>query len=261
MKAGLSALYLMREPFSVMIDEMERTGIRNWELVDEGLHSLDRRRLRTLKGLKDSLGLEIVLHGPLGDTNIASFSRTIRGAVVRRLLRSLELAAELGAALWIFHPGSFTELTGIYRHQEWGIQEESIGRMAEAARNLGITIGIENMPAGPARYLLVKVDQFTRFYESTVTRGVGLVLDVGHAHTANEVAGFVEKLGPRIVHIHAHDNDGSFDRHRAIGEGTIDWDLVLTGLKRARFTGMLSVESMRESVRSVHRLEEMISRL
>jgi sugar phosphate isomerase/epimerase len=244
-----------------MVDEVERTGIRNWELVDDGLHSLDRRRLRALKRLKESLGLDFVLHGPLGDTNIASFSRVVRGVVVRRLLRSLELAAELGVGLWLFHPGSFTELAGLYRHREWSVQEESIGRIVEAARNLEIDIGIENMPAGPARYLLVKVDQFLRFYESTVTSGVGLVLDVGHANTVHEVDEFLEKLGPRITHIHAHDNDGSFDRHRAIGEGTIDWNIVLTGLKRAGFTGMLSVEAMRAPVESVRRLEDKISRL
>jgi sugar phosphate isomerase/epimerase len=261
LKAGLSSLYLMREPFTALVKEIGRSGIRNWELVDEGLHSLNRRRLRTLKSLKDSLGLELALHGPLGDTNIASFSRTIRAAVLKRLLRSLEFAAELGVEVWIFHPGSLSELAGLYRHQEWGLQEESIGRIVEAARELRVAIGIENMPAGPARYLLVRVDQFVRFYQSPVTRKVGLVLDVGHAHTAHQVAEFVEQLGPHIVHIHAHDNDTSFDRHRAIGDGTIDWELVLSGLRRAGFNGMLAVESMREPVESVHWLEQKIARL
>jgi sugar phosphate isomerase/epimerase len=260
-RAGLSSLYLMREPFSSLVEEIGRSGVKNWELVDEGLHSLDRRRVRTLKRLKDSLGLALVLHGPLGDTNIASFSRTIRAAVLKRLLRSLELAAELGAGLWLFHPGSLSELAGLYRHQEWGIQEESVGRIVEAARRLRMPIGIENMPAGPARYLLVRVDQFARFYQSPVTREVGLVLDVGHAHTAHQVAEFVEQLGSHIVHIHAHDNDSSFDRHRAVGDGTIDWGLVLSGLRRAGFTGMLSVESMHEPVESVRLLEQKIARL
>lgn len=259
MKAALATLFLMRQPFPVMVKEVELSGIKRWELVDEGLHELDRRRVRTLKRLKDSLGLELALHGPLGDTNIASFSRTFRKAVLHRLLRSLEWAAELEARPWIFHPGALSELSGLYTHQEWGIPEESIGRLVEAAGRLGVTIGIENMPAGPARYLLVKVEHFQRFYESPVTRGVGLVLDVGHAHTVNQVPAFVEQLGRHIVHIHAHDNDTTFDRHRAIGDGTIPWDIVLSGLRRAGFHGMLSVESMREPVESVRRLEQMIA--
>lgn len=261
MKVGLAALYLMRESFPTLLKEMERSGVRNWELVDEGRHQLDRRRVRLLKRLKDALGLEYALHGPLADVNIASYNRSIRRVVISRLLRSLDHARELGARVWVFHPGTLTELSGLYRGQDRLFQEESIGQIVDAARGLGIPTGIENMPAIPGRYLLVRVEEFTGFYAGRELGQPGLVLDVGHAHTAHQLPEFLEQLGSWIVHIHAHDNDTTFDRHRAIGNGTIDWELVLRGLHRAGFEGMLAVESMREPVESVRHLEQKLAQL
>ena len=50
-----------------------------------------------------------------------------------------------------------------------------------------------------------------------------LCLDVGHAHYRSPVPveEWLEALAPYIGHFHIHNNDGSFDTHSDLGDGTI----------------------------------------
>jgi sugar phosphate isomerase/epimerase len=54
---------------------------------------------------------------------------------------------------------------------------------------------------------------------------VGLSLDVGHAVVSNgrPLDDWVWQLQPYLWHVHLHDNDGAYDRHRSLGRGTIDF--------------------------------------
>jgi len=67
---------------------------------------------------------------------------------------------------------------------------------------------------------------------------------------------WVEALGPRIRHLHLHDNDGSSDQHYATGEGTIDWPLLLAALRGQglRLAATLEVEGVTPSAASIAHL-------
>ena len=43
----------------------------------------------------------------------------------------------------------------------------------------------------------------------------------------------LEKMLPHVVNCHLHDNDGISDKHRNIGDGTIDWNHIAPLLKSA----------------------------
>ena len=55
---------------------------------------------------------------------------------------------------------------------------------------------------------------------------VRICLDVGHAHAMTlpeyKVLDWIRILGPYITHFHLHNNDGTGDQHRALGDGTLD---------------------------------------
>ena len=52
---------------------------------------------------------------------------------------------------------------------------------------------------------------------------VQLCLDIGHANAYSKtpVMDWLEACGPHISHFHIHNNDGSWDTHSALQEGTI----------------------------------------
>ena len=53
--------------------------------------------------------------------------------------------------------------------------------------------------------------------------GIGVCLDLGHAHISVGVTEAISVLNQRIVSMHVHDNHGTKDEHLWPGEGTIDW--------------------------------------
>jgi sugar phosphate isomerase/epimerase len=52
----------------------------------------------------------------------------------------------------------------------------------------------------------------------------------------------VEKLGSRILYVHASDNDGQTNQHLAPGKGNVDWDGVFLALKKHAFSGYVAVD-------------------
>jgi sugar phosphate isomerase/epimerase len=52
----------------------------------------------------------------------------------------------------------------------------------------------------------------------------------------------VEKLGARILYVHAADNDGQTNQHLTPGKGTVDWDGVFGALKKHGYAGHVAVD-------------------
>ena len=90
---------------------------------------------------------------------------------------------------------------------------------------------------------------------------VGACLDVGHAHLqgGSPQHQWVDVLGPRIRHMHLHDNDGSSDQHLATGDGTIDWQQLIAALRRNGLTpaATLEVEGVSRAAASIAHLRRL----
>ncbi len=261
MRLGLSLLYALSRPLRSALADLPRAaelGVELVELVDEDGHRLDRRRVRMVKRVLSGLGLEAAVHGPFVDMNIGSPHEPTRRFMLRRHLRSMEAAAELGAVAWVFHPGL---LTGLHMHfpgAEWDAMLRSVRELAARAEELGLTILIENGPE-PVPFLLKTAAQFRRFFED-LGEGVrlGVAFDVGHAHICGQVEELLRALAGRIGHVHAHDNNGRQDEHLAIGEGTVDWPGVLEGLRAVGYDGPVVVESVRKPFESLKVLSKLL---
>jgi sugar phosphate isomerase/epimerase len=59
-----------------------------------------------------------------------------------------------------------------------------------------------------------------------------MCLDVGHWHYSgmgsvwHNLDDWIEMIGPKLGHLHLHDNDGDYDQHRPMGQGDIDFMLL-----------------------------------
>ena len=58
--------------------------------------------------------------------------------------------------------------------------------------------------------------------------GVRVCLDIGHAHySGTPLEAWFDVLGPSIACLHLSDNRGRFDDHLPLGDGGIDWAMVV----------------------------------
>lgn len=69
-----------------------------------------------------------------------------------------------------------------------------------------------------------------------------LNLDIGHSNLSGKnPERMIKKFGPKIAHVHMHDNDGIMDMHLPIGSGIINWPSVIKTLKK-NYDGTITLE-------------------
>jgi len=252
---GLSMLYCLNEPFKSLLKRLREVTVKHIELPDEGLHTLNKRRVKNLKEAAEAHNLDFVVHAPWAGINIATPSPDLRRAVLKRLTKSLVLAGQLGCRLWLFHPGSRTGLSPIYPGKDWQLNLESVRTLLNVARREGVEIAIENTPE-PFPSLMKSVDEFHRFYED-LEDDIGMVLDVAHANLNRQIQDFIKQFSKKLVHMHVSDNDGANDLHMGIGYGSIDWASVAKLVKEAEYGNLIMIEStehVKESVQVLRKL-------
>lgn len=256
MKLGVSTLFCLERPIEEAIEKIKTLEVRYVELTDDGIHAFNSDRVKLLKEAKDSYGWGFSVHAPFADVNIAAYDDSLRGAVLRRLERSIKHASEVEAAVWVFHPGAATALERYYPNRSWELNLESVKHLQRIAEEFGVEAAIENVPE-PFPFLLKSVEDFERFYSEFGGR-LGMVLDIAHSNIRGETEEFLERLGERIVHVHVSDNRGDEDTHLQIGLGTVKWAETIEALKKIGFEGRIIIESYKGVEESLHLLEELI---
>jgi len=252
---GLSMLFCLGESFSSLMKRLHTVDVRHVEILDEGLHELNSRRVNALKKVAQSYGLVLTLHAPFADINIASPSLPLRRAMLRRLEKSILYARQLDCRLWVFHPGSKTGTSYFYPGLDWRLNLDSVRALLRLARKHDVEIAVENVPE-PYPFLLKSVHDFSRFYDE-LGEDIGLALDIGHTNLNRQTQDFVAQFSHKIVHIHVSDNDGTHDTHLGIGYGTIDWTNVAKAIKTIGYGNVImleSVEHVEESLQTLRKL-------
>ena len=251
---GYSMLYCLNEPFTSLLKHLNQVDVKHVELVDEGLHTINKRRAKKLNKIAKTRNLDFIVHAPWAGINIATPSPVLRRAVLKRLTTSIVIAGQLGCRLWLFHPGSRTPLSHIYPGKDWQLNLESVRTLLKVARREGVKVAIENTPE-PFPSLLKSVDDFHRFYED-LDDNIGMVLDVAHANINNQIQDFIKQFSKKIVHMHVSDNNGDRDLHLGIGHGNIEWKTVTKAVKTADYGNLIMIESTDNIKESLHFLRK-----
>ncbi|MDH5483068.1 MAG: sugar phosphate isomerase/epimerase [Candidatus Bathyarchaeota archaeon] len=256
-KIGLSTLHSLGEPFKKMTEYLTKTKTKYVEIIDGGIHTLNKRRVLTLKTIGESYDLRYSVHAPFEDINIASLSKPLLKAMVKRLEKSIAYSNSLNAYMWIFHPGLRTGVSWFYPNVDWLQNLKTTELLFRIADDYGVKIAVENVPE-PYPFLMKSVADFLKFYNE-VKEQIDLVLDIGHAHINGQTELFLKTFADKIVHIHAHDNDGKNDQHLGIGYGTVDWVNVANILKRIFYDKVVIVESFYRTEESMQKLKESLA--
>jgi sugar phosphate isomerase/epimerase len=244
-KIGLSMLYTLSEPFSKMTQRLATVKTPCIEIVDDGLHTLNKARIQTLNEAAKSYGLTYTVHSPFADINIASPSKPLLNASLKRLKQSMAYANALNATLWVFHPGVKTGISMFYPGKDWTQNIESILLLHKTAEEYGVKIALENVPE-PYPFIMKSVD-------------LNLVFDVGHANINKQIELFLTTFKDKIVHIHASDNMGETDQHLGIGYGKINWQQFAQTLKEIAYDKTVIIESVEHVEESLQKLTQLFA--
>ncbi len=256
-KVGVSMLYCLGEPFNRMVKRLSSMDTHYIEVLDDGIHELNKNRVAILKETAKSSNIQYSLHAPFADINIASPSKVMLNASMKRLKQSLAYANQLDAKIWVFHPGAKTGIGQFYPGADWKQNIESIKELHKLAEEYGVNIALENLPA-KYYFFMSKPEEFSRFYKET-NLPIGIVMDIGHANLEGHIEGFFNLLADKIIHIHASDNDGSDDQHLGIGYGKIDYTWVAQILKKTGYDRSVIIESITNVPETITKLKQILA--
>jgi len=256
MKFFFSSLRTAKSPLE-WIPKIEEAGLDGWEIVDEGAQKLNEENLEKFRDILSTTDLEISVHAPFSDMNLASVNDGIWRETLRQMSESLEMSCRIGAEVVVAHPGHYSPLGLQLPEVVWERCVSSFRELSKKAEDLGIKLCVENMTS--AFMMLCKhPEEIKELLDEIESESLSFVLDVGHAHTNGNLFEFLKI--ERIEHMHVHDNHGKEDEHLAVGEGSIDWRRFAEELKKRDYRKALvfEVRTLEEAVKSRKVLESLL---
>jgi sugar phosphate isomerase/epimerase len=103
------------------LEDLKKVGFRGWEVIAEGPQKLDGEMISLLDYLKSPYDLEISVHSPFSDLNIASLNGPIWDGTLRQMKGAIEAAANF-ARVFYDPPWLFVAACGVFPGQ--GIAKE-----------------------------------------------------------------------------------------------------------------------------------------
>jgi len=192
-------------PVEVIDNPQERARLVSWY----------REQLRQVPGL-------ISVHAPYEGVTPGSSRPT--AAARARMTACLDTAEALGVPRVVFHAAA----EKVAPEDRDGWRDRQAARWREALAGRDVEVMLENEWETDPEFLRDAVD-------AVGLTNVGACLDVGHAHLYARVpvSRWVEVLGPRIRHLHLHDNEQrkDDDQHLLPGRGTIDWEGFVSAMR------------------------------
>ena len=170
-----------------------------------------------------SSGRSITFHAPFMDISPGSPDPKVRDVARHRLRQLVRLIP-------LFRPRTVVCHTGYDHRRYWHIRDLWLKNSIEVWTEIALEI-----QAYGARMMLENVYEQSSadmidLLEHLTGLGVGFCLDTGHhaVFGTTPVADWVASLGPYLGQLHLHDNRGTQDEHLALGQGTIDFQRLLT---------------------------------
>lgn len=193
------------------------------------------------------------IYVPAGDEEINSY---LQNEVA---VKGMSVCAFLECPYIVVHGLKLAKYLGS-EEEEWKRTEAFLETLAPMAKEMGITLCIENLyesvgghlvegPCCDAKKAAERIDRINEKYQAEV---LGFCLDTGHANLVGiDLESFITVLGTRLKVLHIHDNDGISDLHQIPytfaktreNKTSTDWEGFLRGLKKTGFQGTLSFET------------------
>lgn len=176
-----------------------------------------------------------VFHAPFNELFPCAIDPKARALAASRYRQAIGLAKQYGATKVIIHGGYNP---WIY-YPVWYTEQSILFWRDFLKEDPGVQIVLENVLETEPEMLL------------SIVKGVDdprlrLCLDVGHVNVYSKVPflDWLEICAPYIRHFHLHNNEGTWDSHSALTDGTIPVQTLLAAIEEKRPDATITLELM-----------------
>jgi sugar phosphate isomerase/epimerase len=249
LKAISTHVFLRSRLHPGLLDSLARTGAEGVEIFASRQH-FDYTEPVAVREIADWFRANPVvpfsMHAPLfsdyesgrggePSVNVVHQDKSRRIDAMDEVKRALETAEQIPFKYLVLHLGD--------RGDTWNPRTlenalTALEHLQTYARPLGVNLLVENIQNEVTTPAHLKEILSVGHLDS-----IGVCLDTGHAHLGDGVDAAIAGLSDRIRSSHLHDNHADKDAHLWPGEGTIDFDAALDGLRRAKLqpAGVLEI--------------------
>ncbi len=175
--------------------------------MDEQFPAIHEKVQKTVKDCE-----KLVFHGPFNELFPCAIDPKARALAAQRYRQAAALAKNYGAQKLVIHGGYHPY---VY-YPQWYVEQSIEFWKAFLQEDPGLQIVLENVLEKEPQWLLdiVKAVDDPR---------LRLCMDVGHvnAYSPVPVMEWLKLWSPYLSHFHIHNNDGSWDTHSSLDQGTI----------------------------------------
>jgi sugar phosphate isomerase/epimerase len=230
----------------------------------------DRMRVDEVERMRvviNRSGMRLAIHARHRGISFGAHDAMLRQRFVEELQATVRFAAKLGGDVVVAHVGEIvpspnhgydSELT--LRQEAFQFALDSFAHCAPVAADCGVRICIENVQLR-ANEVITSCADHVRLVDAIGHRAVVCALDTGHAHVNGGIEACIAAFGPRLQHIHLHDNHGEKDDHLEVGKGAIRFAEFSHFLQQFRDLISLETRSPTDARGAVLRSRDGIERL
>jgi sugar phosphate isomerase/epimerase len=237
----------LTNPKENILKEIDTTAKLGFDFVEIGIEGpggdpdiLIKNKGKILKALRDS-GLFAIAHTSWW-FDLGSTYPNVRRGWLEEGKRTISVAKALGIDLINFHAHSNALFVEIPSSKRLVLNNFvlSMKELVEYGKALGIKVMIENMPGKRSIHAIADIK-----YVTDRVKGLGFHLDVGHAFITEgvkNVTDYIRVFRPKLWHVHMHDNHGQGDEHLPLGCADIDYEKIVSALKKIGYDKTITLE-------------------
>ena len=197
--------------------------------------NLKPKTLKKIKEICESNNIHLDIHTAYFLATSA-IHPDVRKTVINVLKSSIILANKVNSHSITVHPG-YRE--SIDEEKNYEALKKTLIETVKFGKKYDVMVCLENhaAPFSPCFFM----EDMLNVLKSV--DGLKVTLDIGHANIdGNSVLEYYKKLKDCVVNVHIHDNDGTSDQHRCIGEGNIDFKKIFKQFKKNKYDGPFILE-------------------
>jgi sugar phosphate isomerase/epimerase len=210
---------------------------------------VEESTLRLIRDLTERGELTFGMHSP-GAVNFSDPDPAVREDSVSKVEESLRWAADLGVRVVVVHPG---RVVGVFTPEKLALavdqNVEAIGRCAELAGELGLSLSVENL-CHEEGSVNPNIDRFFAMCDRIGLSKIGVTLDTNHAGLVDGLERTIAVVGPYVNYVHFSSNKGERSDHCTPQEGVMDFYASADFFKA--FEGMVIIELNERGEESAH---------
>lgn len=187
---------------------------------------------------------------PFDEIDISSRDGTVRKNSIELLRGFMEKTSDIGIRTVVIHP-SGEPIDDNEREDRLGYAADSLCALAELAHSAGQVIAVEDLPRTCLGRDSAEIKRLLQ-----ASGRLSVCFDTNHL-LKEPIKDFIDKVGDKIVTIHASDYDFIDERHWLPGEGKIDWPELLNALESAKYRGPFMYELGLCSTKTIERQKKL----